>query len=423
MLKILIIEDDHLCYLALESVLTGHEIHWVKDSKSAIRMLESHHYDWALIDVDLEQKGVGLEVCKLATLKNIYATIVSGHRKREFVEKALVCGAREILSKPFNPSEFKQLLLAREQASSELGPELKRYLNKATKQKAALYNEILTGVSQGLPILLTGESGTGKTRLARLLHDSLIGAEKPFIHVNCAEIPDELAESMLFGHEKGAFSGADSSRRGLIELAHNGTLFLDEVVTLSARVQAKLLKVIEEKSYRVLGSERESYANFQLMSATCESFEETSFRKDLFYRLSGVNINLLALHETRGLSLQIAEEFLEQSSRRMILCEEARTYIAQIKLAGNVRELLTGLKKLKSAGKILIKKEDLEALFGQNHSRAQAKSFKAQVSAFEREIIERVFKSCGENVRKTLKELEITSSTFYRVMNLPSTVI
>lgn len=423
MLKLLIIEDDHLCYLALESVLAGHDIHWVKESRSARELLEKNHYDWALIDVDLEQKGVGLELCQLASERGIYATIVSGHRSRQFALRALTCGAKDILSKPFAPSELKELLLAREQALSVTGSELKDYLKRATEQKSAVFNELLTATSNSLPILLTGESGTGKTRLARFIHDSLIGREQPFIHVNCAEIPDELAESILFGHVKGAFSGADSSRRGLIELASTGTLFLDEVATLSSRVQAKLLKVVEEKSYRALGSEVESQANFQLMSATCESFEATSFRKDLLFRLSGVKITLLALHKTRGLSLRIAEDFLEQSSRRMILSEEARAYLSEIKLSGNVRELLTGLKKLRGAGKILIAKEDLEAVFDSETNFDHPRNFKAQVAAFEREIVERVFKSCGENVRKTLKELEITSSTFYRVMNLPSTVL
>ncbi len=423
MLKLLIIEDDQLCFQALESLLSAHEIDWAQDSVSAKKKIETNEYDWALIDIDLEVKRAGLELCALATEKGIPSTIVSGHRSRSFIEEAINHGASEVLSKPFAPNEIRELLLAREQETNPEKIALKEYLRCATFEGIAFYRELLIATSSELPILLTGESGTGKTRLAKTIHQAFLGQERPFIHVNCAEIPDDLAESILFGHVKGAFSGADQAREGLIEAARGGTLFLDEVATLSARVQAKLLKAVEEKSYRSLGSTKEVCANFQLISATCENFEEVNFRQDLLFRLSGVGLKLLALHETKGLALKIAEEFLDQSSRRMIFSADAREYIRTLKLKGNVRELLTGLKRVRGVGRVKIEKRDLELIFGHRESAKIGASFKEQVGAFERKIVERVYQKCGENVRRTLKELEITSSTFYRVMNLPSTVI
>lgn len=422
MLKLLIIEDDQLCYHALESLLSGHEIHWARESTEARKLIEGQKFDWALIDVDLDYKGAGLELCQLASQRGIHSTIVSGHRDRNFTLRALKQGASEILSKPFAPSEFKELLLDRVRSAQTHTSELERFLDCATDRGNLKSRELYGCLSQELPVLLTGESGTGKTRLAKLIHQEF-KTNKAFVHVNCAEITDALAESILFGHAKGAFSGADCDRIGLIESAEGGTLFLDEVATLSSQVQAKLLKVLEEKTFRRVGEHKERRANFQLISATCESFEQVRFRKDLLYRLSGLKIHLLALRNTKGLALEIAENYLENSSRRMILDDEAREYLKVIDLSGNVRELLAGLKRVRSTGKILIEEQDLIQVFGTKVNPALNRSLKSQVSHFEREIVERVFKKCGENVRKTLRELEITSTTFYRVMNLPSTVI
>ncbi len=146
------------------------------------------------------------------------------------------------------------------------------------------------------PILITGETGTGKTYLAKMIHE-MSGAQLPFIQVNCSEFTETLLESELFGHVRGAFTGAIKDKKGLIELADGGILFLDEIATMSSSLQKKLLKALEEKEFTPVGAEKKIHSNFRLISATCENLkakvDKGEFRQDLYFRIEGFNINLM----------------------------------------------------------------------------------------------------------------------------------
>jgi DNA-binding NtrC family response regulator len=200
----------------------------------------------------------------------------------------------------------------------------------------------------GITVLITGESGTGKELVAKALHRLSFGRDKPFVEVNSSAIPDNLLEAELFGHERGAFTDAKTQRKGLLEVAHGGTLFLDEIGHMSPTLQVKLLKVIEEKSFRPLGSTEEKRMTARIVAATNLDLEqavrEGGFRHDLYYRLSVFSIHIPPLRERESDILLLAEHFLEQFSRQhrtaaKNFSAEARQLLLDYSWPGNVREL------------------------------------------------------------------------------------
>ena len=200
----------------------------------------------------------------------------------------------------------------------------------------------------GITVLITGESGTGKELVAKALHDLSFGRDKPFVEVNSSAIPDNLLEAELFGHERGAFTDAKMQKKGLMEAAHGGTLFLDEIGHMSPNLQVKLLKVIEEKSFRPLGSTQEKRMTARIVAATNLDLEqavrEGRFRHDLYYRLSVFSIHIPPLRDRESDILLLADHFLEQFRREhqtevKELSAEARQLLLDYSWPGNVREL------------------------------------------------------------------------------------
>ena len=200
----------------------------------------------------------------------------------------------------------------------------------------------------GITVLITGESGTGKELVAKALHHLSFGSEKPFVEVNASAIPETLLEAELFGHERGAFTDAKTQKKGLLEAAYGGTLFLDEIGHMSPNLQVKLLKVIEEKAFRALGSTQEKTVNARIVAATNldleQAVQEGRFRHDLYYRLSVFSIHIPPLRERESDILLLAEYFLEQLSRQhqapaKKFSSEARQMLLDYSWPGNVREL------------------------------------------------------------------------------------
>ncbi len=332
--------------------------------EEASRHLDSNQFDVVILDNIMPGKS-GVEW--LNEQRNIGffadAILITAFADLETAIQALRAGAVDFVLKPFRSNQIlnavarcldrlhlqKENFLLRHELLSETNETLKR--SRIIGQSPALQQvrETLARVApMPTSVLITGESGTGKGVAARMLHSVSDRAEKPFVPVNCAAIPSEMIESELFGHLKGAFTGADTRRDGLFLYANEGTLFLDEVGELPLPMQSKLLRVIEDKKIRPLGSEREIPINVRFVFATnvdlAKAVEEGKFRADLFYRMNVVNVDMPPLRERKGDVVELAEMFMHKLSRDLgvpALSLEApiRHGLTNYDWPGNVREL------------------------------------------------------------------------------------
>jgi len=266
--------------------------------------------------------------------------------------------------------------------------------------------------------------------LAKLIHE-LSGDHLPFVEINCSEFSESLLESELFGHEKGAFTGALRNKKGLLELANGGILFLDEVATMSSGLQKKLLKAIEEKEFYSVGSERKIKSNFRLISATCENLAEKitngDFRQDMYFRIKGFQINLLPLRERQSDIEPLLKHFIKTADRKIVFTEEALNLLTNYNWPGNIRELQKLVTILSLNNKGIIEAKDLnsmlifEATVDQAHKINLEEIKKWGLNSFiekmEMEIFEIVSKENNEKVRKTLSDLKISNNAYYRILN------
>lgn len=279
------------------------------------------------------------------------------------------------------------------------------------------------------PLLITGESGVGKTYLAKFIH-SLTNERAPFIHLNCAEISESLIESELFGHKKGAFTGAHQDKLGLLELAHGGILFLDEIATLPMNLQSKLLKAIEEKSFFPLGSEKSVYSDFRLISATCENLrqkiERAQFRLDLFYRLEGFNVELKPLRKRKNDLWSLVDFFLQKGERKIVFEKEAKERMEVYAWPGNLRELERVVEILQAKAAGVVKLSDLEKQLVSIEPKISAVEYrdeiitsiglKAYLEKIEIEIVLSTLAKNNDHVRKTLSDLKLSNNAYYRIL-------
>jgi DNA-binding NtrC family response regulator len=282
-------------------------------------------------------------------------------------------------------------------------------------------------------VLITGESGTGKEAFARLLHEAGPRAGLPFVAVACSSLPETLIESELFGHERGAFTGASSARRGRFEEVGAGTLFLDEIAELSAAMQVKLLRVLQERTFERLGSTRSIRCRARLVFATNQPLRELTdagrFRLDLFYRLNGVQLHLPALRERKEDIRLLAETFLAQAALRQrrpqpILSEGAISALTSYNWPGNVRELQNTMEAVVA----LYDVPTVEPLHLGAHIAAHAPdiefdtdltngSFEEEVRSFKRRLIERKLVEYHNNKLQAAKSLGLARSSLHRLID------
>jgi DNA-binding NtrC family response regulator len=427
-LNILLIEDDLLSRLSLKSRLEPNAtVTEAVTSLEAISLIQSNHFDFAFVDLDLEAALIGLSIVKELKKKNIHSVVLSGREDDSVIEEAYLSGCNDYLSKPFTKASIEAVLKRYHHTQNDLISILK---NTLMTEDADLHIQLKT-IEKALygdhPILITGESGTGKTFLAKFIHE-LSGKERPFIHLNCSEISESLLESELFGHEKGAFTGAIKTKKGLMELADGGVLFLDEIATLSLGMQKKLLKAIDEKTFYPVGSEKSVSSHFRLVSATCEDLKgkvkSGEFREDFLYRLDGFNVCLKPLRERKSDINNLLNYFLKKNKRRIVLSSEARSELLNYSWPGNIRELQKVVEVLRSSEKGIIEKFDLKELLKANIegtgeldlNKIKNIGLSAYVELIEAEIVERVLFENNDKVRKTLADLKLSNNAFYRIM-------
>jgi len=360
--KILIVDDDYAHRKMLEAVLSaqGYEIRQAEDGQTAITAVEKRFYDLILMDVRMTLVG-GIEALKRIKeiSPGIPVIIMTAYASVSTSVEALKSGAYDYLTKPLDIDELKILInkaLRHQQLEKEniyLREQLKdRFdFSKIIGQSSAM-RKLLETIAIVAPteatVLITGESGTGKELIANAIHLNSPRRDKPLIKVNCAALPEALLESELFGHEKGAFTGALTRRQGRFQLAHKGSIFLDEIAEMAPSTQAKILRVLQEREFEPLGSSNTVRVDTRVITATNknlkEEIKEGHFREDLFYRINVVTLSVPPLRERREDIPLLADFFLKQyavKNRRLIkgFTPLATDLLMRYDWPGNVREL------------------------------------------------------------------------------------
>ncbi len=446
-LNFLVIEDDALSRLNLVTLLKEHGlVREAKNSDEAKEFLENEKFDLAWIDLDLERDLAGLDLIPIVKKKGTYPVVLSGREEDSNIAEAYKRGCEDYLSKPFDKEALALVLRKFKVLSKEstlrnfFGT---RYVTQDDSliENLKVINEV---VASNKPVFLKGPTGTGKTLIAKLIHELIFENKDKFIHLNCSEIPENLLEAELFGYSKGAFSGAETSKKGKFELADGGTLFLDEIATMPMLLQKKILRAIDEKSFYPLGSEKLVKSNFKLVSATCENLEEMvkegSFREDLYYRIEGFNIELPPLEKRKGDIPLLLKFFLGLGKRRVVLSAEAKSILIQYSWPGNIRELRKVVEMLQAKSHGVIEAKDLPAhilgvsrhieniaeveftpiIEGSILSKMQLEfiqmnGLKSFLDKVEEDAVISTLKNNEDKVRKTLSVLKISNSAFYRI--------
>jgi two-component system, NtrC family, response regulator AtoC len=360
--RILIIDDDRSLCEVLESELRRREfeVTWFTDPHAAIAVFEREDFGLAITDVNMAGMN-GVELCKqlVGRREDMPVIVITAYANMETAIAAIRAGAYDFVTKPFDMDELA-LTIERAIRHRVLREEVKR-LRKAV-DSTQRFEEIL-GTSTAMlkmcelvtrvadtetTVLITGESGTGKELVAKALHSKSGRRDGPFVAINCAAMPENLLESELFGHVKGAFTDARTARPGLFIRASKGTLFLDEIGEMPAGMQAKLLRALQERTVRPVGGDQEQPFDTRILAATNRDLEteveEKRFREDLFYRINVVRTHVPPLRARGGDILLLAQHFLERyanQSRRAVLgmTSAAADKLLQYPWPGNVREL------------------------------------------------------------------------------------
>jgi two-component system, NtrC family, response regulator PilR len=343
------------------------------DVTSAQKLLRAGRFDLCLTDMNLPD-GNGLDLVEWIQLNvpTVPVAVITAHGNVESAVRALKLGAFDFVSKPLDLIGLRKLVSAAIRISSS-DTETTIYGPRLLGQSRIMQQlrETIGKVSRSqAPVHIYGESGTGKELVAQLIHDSGPRRDGPFVAVNCGAIPTELMESELFGHKRGSFTGAVADKKGMVQSAEGGTLFLDEVGDLPLHMQVKLLRVIQEKTVRPIGEQRETPTDIRILSATHRNLSalvaEGAFREDLYYRVNVIEIRVPALRERPEDVPELAEAILRRLARRTkvdppALEPEALKALSTYPFPGNVRELENVLERsLALSGGNAIAAEDLQ---------------------------------------------------------------
>ncbi|MGA2709141.1 MAG: sigma-54 dependent transcriptional regulator [Steroidobacteraceae bacterium] len=318
----------------------------------AQRLLKTEHFDLCLTDMQLPD-GNGLELVEWMQqyTPNVPVAVITAHGNMETAVRALKLGAYDFVSKPLDLIGLRKLVSTAIKLSETSETDTVVFGPRLLGNSPAMQHlrEMIMRVARSqAPVHISGESGTGKELVAKLIHQSGPRRDQPFVPVNCGAIPTELMESELFGHKRGSFTGAVSDKKGLIQSAEGGSLFLDEIADLPLHMQVKLLRVIQEKSVRPIGEQQETGIDVRILSATHKNLAqlvaEGKFREDLYYRVNVIELRVPALRERPEDVPELAEAVLRRLGRRMkipvpVLGKEALAALVSYSFPGNVREL------------------------------------------------------------------------------------
>ena len=360
--RILIVDDEEIVIRSCLRILAGDEfqVESVQDGREALKKIEENPYDVVILDIMMPNID-GLEVLRRVkeTHPNVDVIMITGLSQVDTAVQAMKLGAFDYISKPFEPDELKlvvfralerrRLLQENFTLRSEVSSKY-RFENiiGLSPQMQAVYRLIAQCAPTSSTVLITGESGTGKELIARAIHYNSLRKDKPFVAVDCNALSENLLESELFGHVKGAFTSAVVNKKGMFEVAGSGTLFLDEIGNISMSIQAKLLRVLQEREFRAVGDTRTQTANFRLVTATNKDLKAMvaagTFRDDLYYRVNIFPVHAPALRERKVDIPALAYHFLkvfgaELGKKITDISDGALSTLTNYGWPGNVREL------------------------------------------------------------------------------------
>jgi DNA-binding NtrC family response regulator len=438
--RILVVDDEPSVIGALELILCelGHQVDSAGSVVEATRLLKGHPFDLVFTDLRLPD-GSGLDL--LAHVKgdapDTEVILMTAHGSLDITIEAIKRGAFYYIEKPSTPEQVA-ILVERALQFKSIKRE-NRILKNARPadeddfgvigrhpKTQRIHTIIRTAASSEASVLIEGESGTGKELIAAAFHFQSPRAERPFTRINCAAIPQDLIESELFGYRKGAFTGADRDKRGLIEATDGGTLLLDEIGEMPMHLQSKLLRVLQERKLRRLGDEQEIDVDFRLVSSTnrdtAQMIQEGLLRKDLYFRISTIKVKVPPLRERLDDVALLAGRFLRRYSEKYKkrisdISPPAYALLMRYDWPGNVRELESVVEHA-----VLFATEDKltpECLPEQFHN-SQAGVFHCvipphmQMEEIEREAIAQTLERTGGNVKKTAEILNYYRPTLYR---------
>lgn len=438
--RIFVVDDDPSVTGALAVILAdaGYDVVTAGTINQATSILNNRSFDLVITDLRLaDGTGIDLITHIKKTTPDTEVILMTAYGSIDVTIEAIKRGAYYYLEKPHPPDRLLALVERALQFVTMRceNQSLKRTLAGESESFGMVGRDpkirqiqatIRTAAPSDASVLIEGESGTGKELIARAFHTQSQRASGPFISINCAALPQQLIESELFGYQKGAFTGADRDKRGLIEAAEGGTLLLDEIAEMPAHLQTKLLRVLQERKLRRLGDEREIDINFRLVCATNRDtstvIEEGVLRKDLYFRISTIKIKVPPLRERRGDIILLANRFLERFSQQyqkhiQEMSQETIMRLTHYDWPGNIRELECVIERavLFCAGEELTVESLPEELRD-----FQATGYRVFVThplpmvEIEREVIMQTLERTSGNVKKSAEILRYPRPTFYR---------
>ena len=434
--KILVVDDDDLSrgYLSEALQRNGYSVDNASDGQEAVSLTDKQNYDMLFLDMRMPRMG-GMKVLERVkkTSKETTVVIMTAYGSIESAVEAMQKGAYDYIIKPFSVDNI-ELLLKRVQERQKLIDENKYWRSKLDSNvenefvidKQSKMFEILNNVKRmaqsKASVLIQGESGTGKEIIAHSIYSHSQRNSKPFIKVNCAALSESLLESELFGHEKGAFTGADLKRMGRFELANGGTLLLDEISEVSPKIQSKLLRVLEQEEFERVGGSKTLKVDVRIIATTNrdleQEIEKDNFRQDLYFRLNVIPVIVPPLRERREDIPVLAEYFLEKfktgiNTPLKRISKEAIDILVKYDWPGNVREI----KNLIHRCTVMIESEVLlpehfENMLNVNKPRKNCELSVGQtIEDVERELIYKTLEKTGGNKTRAAEILNITART------------
>jgi two-component system NtrC family response regulator len=439
--KLLIVEDDSSIATQMKWALAqDYEIFLAEDRPSALEILGKERPHVVTLDLGLppypgEVKEGFMALTEMLSQESLVKVVViTGQGEKDHALKAIGEGAYDFFCKPIQIDELKVVLnrafyvsqLEREyrELQQQLSGESFEGMLGTSPQIQEVFSSILKVATTEVPVLIVGESGTGKELVAKAIHRNSSRRKCPFIVINCSAIPETLLESELFGHEKGAFTGAHIQRKGRFEMAQEGTLFLDEIGELSPALQVKLLRFLQEQKIERVGGREAIVVDARVLAATNkdlnQAIKEGKFREDLYYRLGVVTISLPTLREREGDVLLLATTLLhryahENEKKVTGFTTQAIHAIKTYPWPGNVRELENRIKRaVIMAEEQKVSPADLELDFP--YSKYEGRGLKEAREGLEKALIQKALAKNKGNITKAAEELGVSRPTLYELM-------